>query len=66
MSLKRKKCFADNGRNCNALKHKNCINCKFYKSSKEFIDGLEKHHWYCSDRVMYENSCKIAVKNLEV
>lgn len=27
-----KKCFADNGDSCSALKKKDCKNCKFYRT----------------------------------
>ena len=27
-----KRCFADNGNNCTALKKKDCKNCKFYRT----------------------------------
>ena len=27
-----KKCFADNGENCTALKKKDCKKCKFYRT----------------------------------
>lgn len=30
-----KRCFADNGNNCTALKKKDCKNCKFYRTDLE-------------------------------
>ena len=30
--MERKKCFADNGQNCTALKKKDCKNCNFYRT----------------------------------
>ncbi len=30
--MERQKCFADNEKNCTALKEKNCENCKFYRT----------------------------------
>lgn len=30
--MERKRCFADNGQNCTALKEKDCENCKFYRT----------------------------------
>lgn len=30
--MKNAKCFADDGKNCTALREKECKNCKFYRT----------------------------------
>lgn len=30
--MEKKRCFADNGNNCTALKEKDCKNCRFYRA----------------------------------
>jgi len=66
VNKKNQKCFADTGKACNALMYKDCDKCKFYKSSKDFIDGVEKYGWQSINKGMYTDTCRIAVKNLEV
>lgn len=37
------KCFADIGKKeCAALKEKNCTECNFYKTEKEYLEGVRK------------------------
>lgn len=36
------KCFADKRGSCTALKQKNCEGCNFFKTQKQFEEGVRK------------------------
>ena len=36
--MEKKRCFADNGNNCTALKEKDCKNCRFYRADLQIAN----------------------------
>lgn len=45
-----KRCFADAGERCIALKEKKCENCKFYRTDISYIDITKDINWYSAPR----------------
>ena len=41
--LREDKCFADNGKECSALKFKQCRNCAFYKTLAQVEEERDRY-----------------------